>query len=556
MLGDVRGLASGSVLVTDVCVIGSGPAGMTVALELERAGVQVAVLESAGVEADPEIDRLQEAEAGFHFGSVEQISGTRRVGGNANLWSVDLGHGRRGLRLVPFGTADLEVRPWMPGSGWPITMRDLAPHYVRAQALFGLPDIGYEATPWERDGARRLPLDPAIVRSDVFQFADRTVFSSDHLALLRRSETCTVYHHAHVVELRTDSSGSRVTEARVATAVGREITVRAAVVVVAAGGLASTQLLLASDDVRRAGSARGNDALGRYFMDHPLVDGGEFVPSDRAMFDHMDLYDLRTVHGVPVMGHLRISDEVLRSEPVPALSTMLFPRHRSHRESGPGSERDAVARRSAVAVRDALRGRRLPALGDNWRAVTRLDAILDRSLHTGGRRSTYVGHGGWSQLRRKPRRFDFFRVLHQAEQPPHAENRVGLGQERDSFGMRRLTIDWSWRESDAAGVRRAQELVAYGVRRAGLGEVRLPASVAPVVAGSSTNHYLGTTRMSRDPAQGVVDEVCRVHWLDNLYVASTSVFPTGGFANPTLTLVAIAARIADTVRALLESGTA
>jgi choline dehydrogenase-like flavoprotein len=82
------------------------------------------------------------------------------------------------------------------------------------------------------------------------------------------------------------------------------------------------------------------------------------------------------------------------------------------------------------------------------------------------------------------------------------------------------------------------------VRRSGIGELRPPADGAPVVLGSSTNHYLGTTRMSEDPAAGVVDPRGRVHGVPNVYVAGASVFPTGGFANPTLTVVALAARVA------------
>jgi choline dehydrogenase-like flavoprotein len=141
-------------------------------------------------------------------------------------------------------------------------------------------------------------------------------------------------------------------------------------------------------------------------------------------------------------------------------------------------------------------------------------------------------------------------VLHQAEQLPQARNRVRLGGQTDAFGMPRLAIDWEWSAQDAAGAARAHALTAQAVRRAGLG-VLVPAvaggSVDPVVLGSSTNHYLGTTRMSEVPTLGVVDPECRVHGLENLYVASTSVFPTGGFANPTLTLVALAARVADSV---------
>jgi choline dehydrogenase-like flavoprotein len=553
MLIDARTLRPGAVRTADVCVVGSGPAGVTVALELLARGLTVAVLESGGTEADPEADRLQLAADGLRFGTVDQISGTRRVGGNATIWSVQIGDGRRGLRLVPLAPSDLEARAWLPGSGWPITFADLEPGFRRAQELFGLTPTGYDAAAWEAPGARRLPLDDAVVRSDVFQFAARDEFAARHVQALAAHPSCTLYHHAYVVELRTDPGATRVTEVRAMSTPGSEVLFRAPTVVVAAGGLATTQLLLSSDDVRRglerAGGRRGTDPLGRNFMDHPLVDGGVLEPADRSLVDDMALYDLRTVEGVPVMGHLRIGDDAVRSEPVAQLSSMFFPRHASQREpdaAAPGAVRAEEGRRSAVAVRDALRGRRLPRAADLWGAVSRLDAVLSRAVHSGGRMSTYVGHGGWSTYRRPSRKFDHLRVLHQAEQGPRPENRVVLGHQSDAFGVRRLAVEWSWTADDQAAVTRAHQLVADAVRRAGLGELRLAgAAVAPAVLGSSTNHYLGTTRMSTDPATGVVDEHLRVHGLENLYVASTSVFPTGGFANPTLSLVALAARLAE-----------
>ncbi|HEY0216145.1 MAG TPA: GMC family oxidoreductase [Cellulomonas sp.] len=393
-----------------------------------------------------------------------------------------------------------------------------------------------------------------MLRTDVFQFADRTEFAEHHVAEVAAAAGCTLFHHAYALELRTDPAAGRVTDVRVATAPGREVVFRASAVVLAAGGLASTQLLLASPGVGRgldrASGGRGEVHLGRHFMDHPLLDGGVLVPEDPAVLDAMALYDLRRVDDVPVMGHLRLADEVLRTEPVAQLSTMFFPRHRSQREDAPGDDRAQQTRRSAVAVRDALRGRHLPRPADVWGALSRADAVLARALHSGGRMSTYVGHGGWSTYRHPSRRFDHLRVLHQAEQLPQAHNRVRLSGERDAFGMPRLAVDWEWTAQDAAAAARAHALTAEAVRRAGLGRL-VPAwagaGVDPVLLGSSTNHYLGTTRMSDSARTGVVDPDCRVHGIDNLYVASTSVFPTGGFANPTLTLVALALRVADAV---------
>jgi choline dehydrogenase-like flavoprotein len=112
-----------------------------------------------------------------------------------------------------------------------------------------------------------------------------------------------------------------------------------------------------------------------------------------------------------------------------------------------------------------------------------------------------------------------------------------------------------WRDADIDSIRRAQTVFAQEIARAGLGryEVELNGEL-PVIAHEGTSHHMGTTRMDVDPKQGVVDENCRVHSVSNLYIASSSVFPTGGYANPTLTIVALATRLADRVKSIMLTG--
>jgi hypothetical protein len=361
VLIDSRTLPPDAVRTADVVVVGSGPSGLTVARRLLAAGLDVALIESGGIGADAEADgAMAAATDGLRFGTVAHLSGTRQVGGNANLWSVQIGDGRRGLRLVPLADSDLEPRPGLPGTGWPLTAADLAPAYRRAQREFGLPETGYDGALWERPGASRLPVDE-VLRTDVFQFADRTTFSEQHVAEVAADPGCTLYHHAYALELRTDPGSRRVTEVRAASVPGREVLFRAPVVVVAAGGLAGTQLLLASPGVARgldrASGGRAEEHLGGHFMDHPLLDGGVLVPEDPAVLDAMALYDLRRVDDVPVMGHLRLSDDTLRAEPVPQLSTMFFPRHRSQREDDPADRRAATGCRASATCGAPCPGR-------------------------------------------------------------------------------------------------------------------------------------------------------------------------------------------------------
>jgi choline dehydrogenase-like flavoprotein len=142
----------------------------------------------------------------------------------------------------------------------------------------------------------------------------------------------------------------------------------------------------------------------------------------------------------------------------------------------------------------------------------------------------------------------------QAEQAPNPDSRVTLGTRRDRFGLPVARVDWRPAPSDRASIRASQEAVDEALRAAGLGHVEfMLGDEHPPALLEGNFHHLGTTRMHTDPARGVVDADCRVHGVRNLYVAGSSVFPTYGCSNPTLTVVALALRLADHLKKQLAS---
>ena len=139
------------------------------------------------------------------------------------------------------------------------------------------------------------------------------------------------------------------------------------------------------------------------------------------------------------------------------------------------------------------------------------------------------------------------------EVAPDPGNRITLDRERDALGMRRVRLDWSVSSLDRRSVAATMRLLAEELGRLGIGRVRVNELLFEDDDRWCENlswfgHHMGTTRMSSDPRSGVVDSDCRVHGIDNLYIASASVFPTAGFANPTLTVLALALRLADHLR--------
>lgn len=542
MIVDARVLVPGSVVVGDVCVVGAGPVGVAVAEYLESVGLDVVQLESGGREHDAAADALGEA-ASLRFGTVPRLGNTRRLGGNANAWQVRTGVTHRGVRLLPLSPVDLEVPPVGDGAPWPIPFEQLELWVARAQDFFGLPALGYDGGAWLPAG-ETVPADPEV-HARVFQFANAGALLERWVERMERSPSRRVLTHATAAEVLTD--GRTTTGVRVATAPGRELVVRARAVVLAAGAISTTQLLLASGDGGR-GLGAGSGALGRHLMDHPLLQGGELWPSSPDDVRRLTQLDLRVVDGVPVMGHLQLTDEAVAAERLLNLSMLLYPRERGYARRRALTPRQLAGVHAALAVREAALRRHLPRHGTVPALVAGLDGVLRRAIATARHPEPSLGRGGWSTDR--GRRWVCFEVIHQAEQAPHADNRIRLGQQRDALGMPRVEVEWRWHDEDVAATRRAQEVFARAVARMGWGEFRIAeVDGAPVVRSSSSNHFMGTTRMSADPRHGVVDPRGALHEVPNLYVASSSVFPTGGFANVTLTAVALGLRTAEAVAA-------
>ena len=552
MLIDARTLAPGSEILADLCIIGSGPAGTSLAREFRGSTTTVVVLESGGITAEPEAQQLA-VPAQLSYGNVQALGCNRQLGGNSSIWSVRTGETWFGVRLMPLAEADFERRDHVTESGWPIHRCDLDPFYARAQAVFKLGPYAYEGEDWADDATPSLPLHAERVRTRMYQFSDGNLFSDTYRRELEQAANITTYYFATATELETSENSAQVNSVQVRTVPGGPtFRIRARKVVLAGGGMASTQLLLNSDVRHPGGIGNQGDRLGRYLMDHPLLIGGELLPASPQLFGRTALYDMRHDGGAHVMAHLQIADELLEHEPLLGLSLMLFPREHNYLAHRELSERQQLGVTAFYNLRQVVaHGSKLKR--ETLRDLVRgADGIVKRSLDEIIFPKARLNVGGWSRLPFKTRRYHSYEVIHQVEQAPHSDNHVSLNSERDALGMRRLVVDWRWHAEDQAATMRAQELYAEEFRRAGLGEFKIAReNGGPKVLLHSTAHYMGMTRMHTDPQQGVVDADCKVHGVDNLSVVSSSVFPTGGFANPTLTIVALALRTADRLKAEL-----
>jgi choline dehydrogenase-like flavoprotein len=529
MFIDARQLNNGAVVEADIAIIGAGAAGISLALELIGKGLSICVLESGGLEfAWPSQSLYTGSNVGLPYYALDFCQ-LRYLGGSTNAW---------GGWCRPLDPIDFESRPWVEQSGWPFAMSALAPFYRRAHEICQVASDDYDpahvVAELDHPRAKPLPFDPAWLETTVYRFSAPTRFGRVYREALRQAQDLRCCLNANVLSIRTDPAARTVTRLAVGTLSGVRFEVAARHFVLAAGGIENTRLLLLSNEVVANGLGNQHDLVGRFFMEHPHTKRELIVPSRRLT---TGLYG-ELFHSREIMARMALPEALQRREGLLNYSANLHAMYLGHDSQGWLALRKVVlslsrARRSDPFIRFPPYGRKGLSLRQTYDMV--------RQFH----RMTIAGVLRLFQ----PNRFiTAFALESKPEQAPNPNSRVTLDDACDAFGLRRVKLDWRTLPIDRRTAVRGEEIVDGELRRLGIGRLApLPPSE---IEGWPDNleggwHQLGTTRMHADPKHGVVDANGRVHGMSNLFVAGGSVFPTGGVAPPTLTIVALALRLAN-----------
>ena len=550
MLIDTSKEAPPSRLRVDVCVVGSGPAGITVARTLCHSGLRVCLLESGGNKASKAAENLNTGSVDSPRGYREQTfreGRCRRFGGSSHLWNHELrGSPGRHVRYLPLDKIDFEHRDWIPESGWPFSRQEIQSSYEAAQRVCGIGKFDYRASAWDNEAINRQPWRTEKLESIASQFGSPSIFKDRFCRELAGAERVSVFLRTVLLELRMDPLSRTITSACAATPGGHKFQVQATAFVLAAGGLENARILLLQDKIQSAGLGNQNDMVGRCFMDHPSITLGTLVPFSGAIFNQAGFYDQHEVEGQAVMGLLRIRPDVMRREKMLNVCAALAPHFKNLRASKFAFVRQLLYKGPRFIARHHLRFDQYDL--DAFVAPSR--PLRQRLLNE------YYSESqcGWSRLTGLDRCFGEFGVRSLVEQSPDRSNRIILGGETDIFGQRKIKLIWRWNELDLHSIRTAQEIFRNDLAAAGIGTF-IPAEETDSQSRpfNSPHHFMGTTRMGNDPKNSVVDADCRIHDVPNLFIAGSSVFPTGGFANPTLTTIALALRLAGCIQSELQS---
>ncbi|NPC57476.1 GMC oxidoreductase [Caenimonas soli] len=509
-------------LAASVCIIGAGIAGLIAAVRLARNKQRrIIVVESGLKNGDPALSALNEIDnpANNYEGALAGRS--RGLGGTSLLW---------GGKLLPLSSHDTLPRPYLDLDGWPFDVAELALYYQEIESLMRVDGEAH-------DGEITEQLDPRgfLPRDDVdffLRWPKRPTPRNHNLAYIFRTEierldNLEIWVGATVSGFDFDLS-SRIKALTAINHAGKTLRVLANEYLITAGTLESTRLLLIADQQSNHTISRDCNALGRYFNDHLGFNAAILRPRDKTLTNLIlsDRYIFSTQR------HLHFE---LRAE--------------AQEKSGIGSAYfdvgaelldDSALTKAKHVVQGLKRGKLDFTFVD-------LKAILEDS-------PSLFSTAQW-QWTRKQKYWPPNAVLQikiWVEQLPRWQNRICLSDHKDALQLPKLNLEWTKTAAEEKSFRTMVEKIRrYWDRHlARVCELEWkPEALNPElrIVDSAGDHFhpAGSTRMGRDPSDSVVDSHLRVHRIPNLSVASASVFPTSGSANPTLTVMCLAMRAAD-----------
>lgn len=510
---DARYLEDNSLLEGDICIIGAGAAGISIALQWINTGYKVILLEGGGFDYDDKVQELYDGKITGQNYYPMMSSRLHYFGGSTGHW---------GGLCSPLDDFDFVEKDWVPGSGWPISREALDPFYKKAQPILDLGPYEYNAAYWQNlyPDSPPLPFQENAIWSKIWQHSAPTRFGEKYKEIIVNARNIHLYTYANATNIKANENISNVTEVTVKNYEKKTHKVKASYFIMACSALQNARLLLVSNKQVSAGLANDHDLVGRYFMEHPEIKSGELWlnnanPLNLYQWNHKIRAELAI--SAEKQKELRVLNGTVSLSPLETEKKRL-PNIVTWVEKDPRTSRDSFHKYASKAIKKNIFERLFPS-------------------------TDYQSFGMYSRI----------------EQSPNPLSRITLNNEEDSLGVPKTSLNWALSPIDKKSLRELNKLVGQQVGLAGIGRVRLhdflldekDETMPEYTSGGW--HHMGTTRMSENPKNGVVDGNCKVHNIHNLFIAGSSCFTTSGAVTPTLSIIALSLRLSDHVKEQIKS---
>lgn len=511
-----------ALLQADICIIGGGAAGIAIAREFIGTPYQVLLLESGDFEPDAATQSLYQVKNSGHPLRMDKgyVSRNRYFGGSTNTWAG---------RCIPLNAIDFQPRSWVKDSGWPFDKQTLAPFYQRASALLKLPNYReFQPYHWQRkvlENRSGFLFKDAIAAPEVALYAHSPIkMGQVYKRELLQAGNIRVCIHANITEIEPNADHTQIERLWVKPLHGHQFWVKGRVYILACGGWENARLLLQSQRYSPQGVGNAHDLVGRYYMEHPKIPLGRIYPTAKTLRSPIFLDLIRTRGGFAQLG-IRLTDWQQQQSQLLNHYIELLPGYPL------GMPEASKAFQWVGSCFKRLK----------WSAI-KLQDVQTFMPHLGNLTNHFL-----RKHLNGPLPYPYISVLNHFEQAPNRASRVTLCQERDALGQNLLQVELRITRQEKESLSKFHQILDQHLQSLGIGYLvsELPEIDSPWEDLTDSSHHMGTTRMHENPRHGVVDSDCKIHGFSNIFVASGSVFPTGGHANPTLTIVALALRIAD-----------
>ncbi|MFS4469286.1 FAD-dependent oxidoreductase [Maribacter sp. 2210JD10-5] len=513
------------IIESEICIVGAGAAGISLARKLDELGRSVLLLESGGFDYDADTHALNAGEnIGQNYFPIQPCR-LRFFGGTTGHWTG---------QCSTLDDIDFEERDWVANSGWPIKKKDLDKYYEEAHEICDLQEYNYSTDHWEKKlDEKFIAFNNKLARTKVFQKSAPTRFGTKFRKDIVESKNVRLITNANLTYINLTEYGNEVESLTLSTLESKKThTVKAKVFVLACGAFQNVRHLLNSNNVINKGVGNENDLVGRYFMDQPHVD-----TSDMLLLSHikMGFYYDHSLNS-KAFGMFATSEEIQRKLKLQNYSTRIVTKSEAGSLGYSKNPKSYLDQWQRLDKRVKNVGKLRNIIGDDS-----VDWIIEKLVIN--KKEVKIKEDGKIET-------SHYIFNTRCEQAPNPDSRVDLADTKDALGVPHVRLNWQLSESDKLSILKSNIILGSELGRLGIGRLKiddwlLKEKIEWSKLLSGGYHHLGVTRMSNNPKEGVVDKNCKVHSVNNLFIGGSSVFTTSGVSNPTLTIVALALRLAN-----------